>query len=123
MFRLIVNLIFIVIILVFVIINIPYKTTINFFGQKYENISVISIVLFSIIAGIVISFFYYVTSYFDKLRKEKIKEKINKSKQKEKELKEKEKNIEKVVEQKLNEAGEKEVKVKGLKRFFRKKKK
>jgi len=107
MVRLIFNIIFLIILAVFIALNMSYKTDINLFTMKMEEISVVAVVLLSIVAGVLYSFLFYMTSYFGKLRKEKMHKRFDSAKKKEKELKDREKSIDQTVQQKVTEEKEK----------------
>ncbi len=106
MVRLIFNIIFLVILAVFVALNMSYKTDINLFSLKMEEVSVVAVVLLSLVTGVLYSFLFYITNYFGKLRKEKIHKRADSAKKKEQELKDREKNIDKTVRQKVSEEKE-----------------
>ena len=93
MIRLIVSIILLVVLAVFVALNMAYTTTINLYGLKLENVSVVAAILFAIVAGVIYSFGLYVASYFGKIRKTKLKQKMTTSKQKDRQLKEREKEL------------------------------
>jgi len=106
MVRLIFNILFLVILAVFVALNMSYKTDINLFTLKMEEVSVVAVVLLSLVAGVLYSFLFYITNYFGKLRKEKIHKRADSAKKKEQELKNREKNIDETVRQKVSEEKE-----------------
>ncbi|MBN2050577.1 MAG: DUF1049 domain-containing protein [Spirochaetales bacterium] len=107
MVRLIFNILFLIILAVFVAMNMSYKTDINLFTVKIEQVSVVAVVLLSIVAGVLYSFLFYLASYFGKIRKDRIQKKAAGAKQKEQELKDREKNIQKTVQEKVIEEKEK----------------
>ena len=104
MIKLITNIIMLVILAVFIAMNVSYNTSINFFGYKLESISTIAVILISIAAGVIYSFFFYLLTYFSKIRKNKLKDQDKRAKKKEKELKHKEKNIKKKIEEGVKKA-------------------
>ena len=106
MVKLIFNIIFLVILAVFVALNMAFKTDINLFSVELNEVSVVAVVLLSFVVGVLYSFLFYVTSFLSKMRKERIKERSVSTKKKEQELKSREKNIEKTVNEKV--AAEKE---------------
>ena len=95
MIRLIVNILFLIVLAVFIALNVSYSTSVNIFGRVFENISVVAVILLSIVLGVLYSFLFYVSTYLGKLQKGKIKEKKDFTKKKEKELKTREKLLEK----------------------------
>lgn len=107
MIRLIFNIIFLIILAVFVAMNMSYETSINLFTLKMENVSVVAVVLLSIVAGVLYSFLFYVTSYLGRLRKERIHKKADTAKKKEQELKNREKSLDETVQQRVSEEKEK----------------
>lgn len=104
MIRLIINILVLVVLAVFISINVQYTTSVNFFGHKLEGISTIAVILISLAAGVIYSFFYYVMTFMAKSRKNKMKDKDKKTKEKAKELKDKEKNIKKHIEEEVRKA-------------------
>ena len=94
MVRIIINIVLLVILAIFVALNMPYKTGVNIFGWKLEEISVVAVMIISLVVGVLYSFSFYVTSYLSKASKKKIKLKSQITKEKEKELLEREKNVE-----------------------------
>jgi uncharacterized integral membrane protein len=102
MIRLVVSIVLMVILAVFIALNMPYQTTINLFGYILEQISVVAVVILAMVAGIIYSFGLYLTNYFAKRRKAKVKLKTDNLKQKEKEFKIEER---KVTKAKSGETG------------------
>jgi len=95
MIRLIVNILFLIVLAVFIALNVSYSTSVNIFGRVFENISVVAVILLSIVLGVLYSFLFYVSTYLGRLQKGKIKEKKDFTIKKEKELKTREKLLEK----------------------------
>jgi uncharacterized integral membrane protein len=93
MARIILSIIFIIIIVVFVSFNVRNTTSLSLFGRPVEDVSVVSVALISFVIGILYSFIFYVSSYFSKLRKGKLKAQEQLTKIKGKEIKEKEKKL------------------------------
>ena len=84
--------------------NVSYTTSINLFGYKLEQISTVAVILISIAAGVVYSFFYYLLTYLAKTRRDKIKSQDKRSKAKAKELKNKEKHIQNKIDEEVKKA-------------------
>ena len=93
MVRLIINILFLIVLAVFIALNVSHTTSVNIFGHVVENVSVVAVILLSIVLGVMYSFLFYITSYFGKVRKGKLKEQTVFAKKKEKELKTREKNL------------------------------
>ena len=55
MIRLIVSIVLLVLLAVFISFNAQYKTDMNLFGYKMEDISVVSVVLLTLAAGVIAS--------------------------------------------------------------------
>ncbi len=104
MIRLILSIIMLLVLTVFITMNVSYTTSINLFGYMIKEISTVAVILISIAAGVVYSFFYYLLTYLAKSRREKIKSQDKKSKAKAKELKDKEKNIQKKIDEEVKKA-------------------
>lgn len=99
MVRLIVHILLLVVLAVFIGYNIPYRTTVNLFGMKVEEVSVIVVILLSIVAGVVYSFLTYFLHYLARLRRGRQKERAFQTKQKERELRERERDIDQIQRQ------------------------
>jgi len=97
MARIILSIIFIIIIVVFVSFNVKNTTSLSLFGKPLEEVSVVSVALISFVVGILYSFIFYVSSYFSKMRKGRLKAQEQLTKIKGKEIKEKEKKLEKAT--------------------------
>jgi uncharacterized integral membrane protein len=95
--RIILSIIFIIIIVVFVSFNVKNTTSLSLFGKPVEEVSVVSVALISFVIGILYSFIFYVSSYFSKMRKGRLKAQEQLTKIKGREIKEKEKKLEKAV--------------------------
>jgi TRAP-type C4-dicarboxylate transport system permease small subunit len=93
MVRLILNIVLLVILVVFVALNMQYRTAVNIFGLALEEVSVVAVVLVSLAVGIVYSFITYLLNYFSRLRRERLKKNRELTKQKEQELKERERSM------------------------------
>ena len=93
MARLIISIILFLVLAVFVVINVPYKTTINLFGLVIQDVSVVAVVLMSLVTGILYSFATYLINYLVKLRKQKLKKAHELNREKEKQLVEREKQL------------------------------
>ena len=99
MIRLIINIVLLVILAVFIALNGTFRTDVNIFGWKLEDISVVAVMIISLAVGVIYSFSFYLSNYFAKLSKQKLKEKSRSTKVKEKELKEREENLEFIEEE------------------------
>ncbi|MCX8058514.1 MAG: hypothetical protein N3A58_03765 [Spirochaetes bacterium] len=87
MLKILFNIIFFVLLIVFVILNINYKTEINFYGKIYKDVSIVTIVFisfgFSFILFFIINLIYKIESNKIKSLKDKIeKNKIKNNKKK-----------------------------------------
>ncbi len=104
MVRLILSIVFLVIIAVFILLNIDYKTSINLFGAKFEQVPIVLVVLITFVVGILYSFIYYVMSYFTKLSRTRLSVQSRLNKDKEKQLRQREKKLDTIVEGNVTEA-------------------
>ncbi|MCD6398242.1 MAG: DUF1049 domain-containing protein [Spirochaetaceae bacterium] len=104
MIRLIINILTLVVLAVFVAMNVAYKTSINLFGYKYDDISTVAVILIALVAGVLYSFLFYLLTFISKSEKVKIRNKHKNTKLKEKELKDKEKNLDKTIEKRIQES-------------------
>jgi len=97
MVRLIVNIVFLVILAVFIALNAPYKTSVNIFGFRIEEVSVVAVIIVTLVIGVVYSFFFYASNYLLRAKKQKLKQKAQDTRQKAKQLEEKEQDIQSVA--------------------------
>ncbi len=104
MIRLIINILTLVVLAVFVAMNVAYKTSINLFGYKYDDISTVAVILIALVAGVLYSFLFYLLTFINKSEKLKIRNKHKNTKLKEKELKDKEKHLDKTIEKRIQES-------------------
>jgi len=104
MIRLIINILTLVVLAVFVAMNVAYKTSINLFGYRYDDISTVAVILIALVAGVLYSFLFYLLTFISKSEKVKIRNKHKNTKLKEKELKDKEKNLDKTIEKRIQES-------------------
>jgi uncharacterized integral membrane protein len=104
MIRLIINILTLVILAVFVSMNVAYKTSINLFGFRYDEVSTVAVILIALVAGVLYSFLYYLLTFISKSERLKVRNRHKNTKLKEKELKDKEKNIDKTIEERVKES-------------------
>ena len=104
MIRLIINILTLVVLAGFVAMNVVYKTSINLFGYRYDDISTVAVILIALVAGVLYSFLFYLLTFISKSEKVKIRNKHKNTKLKEKELKDKEKNLDKTIEKRIQES-------------------
>jgi uncharacterized integral membrane protein len=69
--RLIVGAIMLVAFTILVILNVNYKSTINLFGVRLENVSVVVIAIVAFAIGIVYSFFLAFINMINRLRRKR----------------------------------------------------
>lgn len=98
MIRLIFNVVFLIVIAIFIALNLPFVTTINLFGRVYEEVSVIVVIILSLVLGVVYSLVFNLVSHIATIDRERLKERAIVSRQREKELETREKYIQQVVE-------------------------
>ena len=75
MIRLVINILTLVVLAIFISMNVAYKTTINLFGYRYDDISTVAVILIALVGGVVYSFIYYLLTYISKSEKLKIRNK------------------------------------------------
>ena len=66
MIRLIISILMLLVLTVFITMNVSYTTSINLFGYMIKQISTVAVILVSIAAGVVYSFFYYLLTYLQR---------------------------------------------------------
>ena len=106
MVRLILNIVILIVLAVFVALNMPFKTGLNLFGWRLEEVSVVAVNLVSLVVGVLYSFGFYIVNYMTRVRRSRLKEKSRVTQKKEKELKAKEKDLEKMEDVISDEAVE-----------------
>lgn len=93
MSKLIVGIVTLVALAILIILNVDYKSTINLFGARLENVSVIVIAIAGFILGIVYSGVLFLINLIDKRRRTKQKKTGQGLKEKEAQLKEREESV------------------------------
>ena len=94
MIRIVINIILLAVVAVFVALNMPYHTGVNLFGWQVEEISTVSVVLVSLVVGVLYSFSLYLAAYFGRRKKARMKLKSSEVRSKEKGITRREKNLE-----------------------------
>jgi uncharacterized integral membrane protein len=64
MVRIIVSVVFLVLLAVFVSLNLEFKASVNLFGARFDNVSVVAVAALSFALGIVYSLIIYVGRFF-----------------------------------------------------------
>ena len=91
MTRLVINIVFFIILAVFIALNAIARTDVNLFGFKLTEVPTIAVILVSMAVGVLYSFSFYLSSYFSRIRKQRQKGRKQENTLKEKELIEREK--------------------------------
>lgn len=102
MFRLILNILFLIILAIFIALNTGYKTDINIFSRILEDVSVVVIVLLSISIGIIFALFSFGISRLVGKERERVKESQARARQKDKEFDDREHRMLDLIEKKLH---------------------
>ncbi len=69
MVRIVISIILLIALCVLVVLNLEYRTSINLFWIRFDQVSVVAIALVSFVLGVLYSFFLYATRYFVGLRR------------------------------------------------------
>jgi uncharacterized integral membrane protein len=93
MARIIITVIFLIAIAVLIILNVGANAAVNIFGWKVEEMPVAAIAIVSFVAGVVYSFIFYLMSYFERGRRERLERKKKKLKDQEADLKTRESEV------------------------------
>ena len=87
MARIVFSIIFLVAVAILIVMNIGSAAPINVFGWKIEELSVTVVALVSFVAGVIYSFVFYLISYLERGRRERMARRKKKLKDQEVELK------------------------------------
>lgn len=93
MTSLVVHVLFLIVLAVLIGFNVSYQTTINLFGAKLENVSVIVVILLSVVIGVLYALFAFATSSVIRRRRRKQQDQTMQNRQREKKLEEREKDL------------------------------
>ena len=69
MVRIVISIVLLIALCVLVVLNLEYRTSINLFWVRFDQVSVVAIALVSFVFGVLYSFFLYATRYFVGLRR------------------------------------------------------
>lgn len=72
MVRIIVTIVLLLVLAVLVVLNVENMTSVNVFGWRIEQISVVAVGIVSFVGGALYSFFIYLASYLRRKRREKL---------------------------------------------------
>ena len=93
MTRLVVHVLFLIVLAVLIGLNVSYQTTLNLFGAKLQNVSVIVVILLSVVIGVLYALFAFVTNSVVRRRRGKQQDRTMQNRQREKRLDEREKDL------------------------------
>ena len=93
MARIIFSVLFLVAVAVLIVMNIGSAAPINVFGWKIEELSVTVVALVSFVAGVIYSFIFYLISYLERGRRDRMARRKKKLKDQATELKTREQEI------------------------------
>jgi len=99
MFRIIITVVFLIAIAVLIVLNIGATADVNVFGWKTEALSVPVVAIVSFVAGVVYSFIFYLLSYLERGRRERLEKKKKKLKSQAAELKSREQEADGLAEE------------------------
>jgi uncharacterized integral membrane protein len=78
MFRIIITVLFLIAIAILIVMNIGSAADVNVFGWKIEQLPVTVAAIVSFVGGVVYSFIFYVLSYLERGRRERLEKKKKK---------------------------------------------
>ena len=93
MARIVFSIIFLVAVAILIVMNIGSAAPVNVFGWKIEELSVTVVALVSFVAGVIYSFVFYLISYLERGRRERLAKRKKKLKDQEVELKTREQEV------------------------------
>ena len=93
MARIIFSIIFLVALAILIVMNVGSSTSVNVFGWKVEELSVTVVAIVSFVAGVIYSFVFYLISYLERGRKDRLAKRKQKLKNQELELKTREQEV------------------------------
>lgn len=99
MARIIITVIFLIAIAVLIILNIGSNAPVNVFGWKVQEMPVSVVAIVSFVAGVVYSFIFYLVSYIERGRRERLERKKKRLKSQEAELKSREQEVDELAAQ------------------------
>lgn len=99
MFRIIITVVFLIAFAVLIVLNIGATADVNVFGWKTEALSVPVVAIVSFVAGVVYSFVFYLLSYLERGRRERLEKKKKKLKTQAAELKTREQEVDGLAEE------------------------
>ena len=97
MTRLVVHVLFLVVLAVLIGLNASYQTTLNLFGARFQNVSVVVVILLSVAIGVLYALFAFVTNSVVRRRRGKQQQQQTiRSQQREKRLDERERDLQEI---------------------------
>lgn len=96
MTRLVVHVLFLVVLAVLIGLNASYQTTLNLFGARFQNVSVVVVILLSVAIGVLYALFAFVTNSVARRRRGRQQQQTIQSQQREKRLDERERDLQEV---------------------------
>lgn len=90
MARIILSIIFLVVIAILIVMNLGAVADVNLFGWQVEELPVTAVAIVSFVAGVLYSFIFYVMSYLERGRRDRLAKKKQKLKEQETQLKNRE---------------------------------
>ena len=93
MARIVFSIVFLVALAILIIMNIGNAASVNVFGWKVADLSVTVVAIVSFVAGVLYSFVFYLISYLERGRKDRLTKKKQKLKNQEQELKTREQEV------------------------------
>ena len=93
MFRIIVTVIFLIAITILIVMNVGSTSDVNVFGWKLEQLSVAVVAIVSFVAGVIYSFVFYLISYLERGRRERLAKRKKKLKDQATDLKNREQEV------------------------------
>ncbi len=99
MARIIITVIFLIAIAVLIILNIGSNAPVNVFGWKVEEMPVSVVAIVSFVVGVLYSFIFYLMSYIERGRRDRMDKRKKKLKSQEAELKSREQEVGQLAEE------------------------
>jgi len=98
MFRIIITVIFLIAFAVLIVMNIGSTANVNVFGWKIDQLPVTAVAIVSFVGGVVYSFIFYLLSYLERGRRERLEKRKKKLKDQAADLRTREQQVDQLAE-------------------------
>ena len=99
MARIILSILFLIVLVILIVMNVGSVASVNVFGWVVEELSVTVVGLVSFVAGVIYSFIFYLMSYLERGRRDRLAKKKKKLKDQEADLKSREQEVDDLAQE------------------------